>query len=154
MQCVLCRLWRRLRQARKPAAPKPCTGCGQKAERVPMTESQIMEKKRVVRWAAWFVSLDEPLRLLRFCSEEDSLASLPDDGFLMARTKFADGTGENIGGNGWIVAMETSAGLLLQATGDNAKPDHARYPSAKYIKDKLAPSALLHVAAEEARAWR
>lgn len=114
----------------------------------------MMQAKRVVRWAAWFVSLDEPLRLVRFCSEEDSIESLPEDGFLMARTRFVDGTGENIGGNGWIVAMETSAGLILQATGENAKPDPARYPGAKFIKDKLAPSALLHVAAEEAQAWR
>lgn len=113
-----------------------------------------MQAKRIVRWSAWFVSLDEPLRLLRFCSEDDTLESLPEDGFLMARTKFADGTGENIGGNGWIVAMETSAGLILQATGDNAKPDPGRYPGAKFIKDKLCPSALLHVAAEEAQAWR
>jgi hypothetical protein len=120
-----------------------------------MTEAEIMEKKRIVSWAAWFVSLDAAHpKLLRFDSTKHSIADLPEDGFLMARTRFADGTGENIGGNGWIVAMETSAGLILQATGDNAKPDPARYPSAKFIKDKLAPSALLHVASEEAQAWR
>lgn len=118
-----------------------------------MSEAQIMEKKRVVRWAAWFVSLEEPLRLLRFCSEEDSIASLPEDGFLMARTKFADGTGENIGGNGWVVAMETSVGLLFQATGEDERPSVLRYYGAKFIKDKLCPSALLHVASEEAKQW-
>lgn len=111
-----------------------------------------MEKKRVVRWAAWFVS--DGWKLLRFCSEEDSVESLPEDGFLMARTKFADGTGENIGGNGWIVVMETPVGLLFQATGDNDHPNPARYLGAKFIKDKLCPSALLHVARAEADAWR
>jgi hypothetical protein len=129
-------------------------GCKEKTPEQKLSEAELMQAKRVVRWAAWFVSLDEPLRLLRFCSEEDSLADLPEDGFLMARTRFADGTGENIGGNGWIVAMETRAGLILQATGDNARPDPARYLGAKFIKDKLAPSALLHVAAQESQAWR
>lgn len=128
----------------------PC-GCKDKTEAQKLSEAELMQAKRVVCWAAWFVSLDEPLRLLRFCSEDDTLADLPEDGFLMARTRFADGTGENIGGNGWIIAMETSGGLILQATGENAKPDPARYPGAKFIKDKLAPSALLHVAIWEAQ---
>ena len=113
-----------------------------------------MLAKEVVRWCAWFVSLDEPLRVLRFCSEQHTQDDLPEDGFLLGRTKFADGMGENIGGNGWIVFQETSAGLLFQATGDNTRPDPVRYPGAKFIKDKLAPSALLHVAAKEAQQWQ
>lgn len=131
----------------------PC-GCKEKTPEQKLSEAELMQAKRIVRWAAWFISLDEPLRLLRFCSEDDALADLPEEGFLTARTLFADGTGENIGGNGWIVAMQTSAGLLLQATGDNARPDSARYPGARFIKDKLAPSALLHLAMLEAAAWR
>jgi hypothetical protein len=111
-----------------------------------------MADKRIVAWAAWFVSDD--WRLLRFNSDEHTIADLPQDGFLCARTRFADGTGENIGGNGWIVFMQTPAGLIFQATGDNAYPDLTRYPGAKFIKDKLAPSALLHVAIEEAGQWR
>lgn len=130
-----------------------CKGCDPPAK-PQLSEDQIMLAKEIVRWCAWFVSLDEPLRVLKFCSEIHSIEDLPEDGFLMARTRFADGTGENIGGNGWIVAMETTAGLILQSTGENAKPDPNRYPGAKFIKDKLAPSALLHVAAAEAQAWR
>lgn len=121
---------------------------------MPVDTDKLMQDKRVVAWRAWFVSLDEPLRLLRFNSDEHGMADLPDDGFLMAKTRFADGTGENIGGNGWIVYQNTSAGLIFQATGDNVRPDPARYPGAKFIKDKLCPSALLHVANEEMRQWR
>ena len=128
--------------------------CGQEAAKPQLSADQLMLAKEVVRWCAWFVSLDEPLRVLRFCSEQHPQDDLPEDGFLMARTKFTDGTGENIGGNGWIVFQETSAGLLFQATGENVKPDPARYPGAKFIKDKLAPSALLHVASEEAQTWQ
>lgn len=121
---------------------------------MPVDIEKLMRDKRIVAWAAWFVSLDEPLRLLRFNSCDHGIADLPVDGFLMACTKFADGTGENIGGNGWIVAMETSAGLILQSTGENVKPDETRYPGAKFIKDKICPSALLHVVSEEAQTWR
>lgn len=132
-----------------------CVNCGkQQAAPVDVIEADILRNKRIVAWCAWFVSLEEPLRVLRFCSERHTLADLPEDGFLMARTRFADGTGENIGGHGWVVAQETSAGLILQATAENVRPAPERYPSAKFIKDKLAPSALLHVAAEEAQAWR
>lgn len=134
------------------AARKPCKGCEPPAK-PQLSADQIMLAKEVVRWCAWFVSLDEPLRVLRFCSELNTIDDLPEDGFLCARTKFADGTGENIGGNGWLVVQETSAGLLFQSTGDNAPPDPQRYPGAKFIKDKLAPSALLHVANVEAVAW-
>ena len=131
----------------------PC-GCKDKTIEQKLSQAELMEAKRIVRWAAWFVTLAEPLSIVRYCSEEDSIGSLPEDGFLMARTRFADGTGDNIGGNGWIVAMETSVGLILQATGENVKPDPVRYPGAKFIKDKLAPSALLHIAVEEAQQWQ
>lgn len=117
---------------------------------MPVDVEKLMQDKRVVTWRAWFVSSD--WKLLRF-SYEDGI-ELPDDGFLMARTRFADGTGEHIGGNGWIVYMNTPAGIIFQATGDNNPPDPARYPGAKFIKDKLCPSALLHVAAEEMQQWR
>ena len=128
--------------------------CGQEAAKPSLSADQLMLEKEIVRWCAWFVSLDEPLRILHFCSELNAIDDLPEDGFLTARTSFADGTGENIGGNGWIIVQETTAGLLLQATGENVKPDPVRYPNAKFIKDKLAPSALLHVAMEAARSWR
>ena len=113
---------------------------------------KLMQDKRIIAWAAWFVSND--WTLLRFNSEMHTGDSLPTDGFLCARTRFADGTGENIGGNGWLVFLETPAGLIFQATGDNAMPSPERYPGAKFIKDKLAPSAILHVAFEEAAQWR
>ena len=120
---------------------------------MPVDADKLMQDKRVVAWAAWFVSDD--WRLLRFNSDEHKGEDLPLDGFLCARTRFADGTGENIGGNGWIVFLETPAGLIFQATGDNTLSDFqiSRYPSAKFIKDKLAPSAILHVAIEEAAQW-
>lgn len=121
---------------------------------MPVDVEKLMHDKRVVAWCAWFVSLDEPLRLLRFNSEQHGMADLPEDGFLMAKTRFADGTGEHIGGNGWIVYQETPLGLIFQATGDNVKPDPARYPNAKFMKDKLCPSALLHVASEGMQQWR
>ena len=131
----------------------PC-GCKEKTPAQKLSEAELMRAKRVVRWAAWFVSLDEPLRLLRFCSEEDAISDLPEDGLLDKRLKYADGTGDATGPDGWTVVMETSAGLLFQSTGDQNRPDADRYPGAKFIKDKLAPSALLHVASDEARAWR
>jgi hypothetical protein len=119
---------------------------------VPVDPDKLMADKRIVAWAAWFVSDD--WKLLRFNSEIHTGDSLPTDGFLCARTRFADGTGENIGGNGWIVFLQTPAGLIFQATGDNNLPDRFRYYGAKLIKDKLAPSAILHVAFEEAAQWR
>lgn len=128
-----------------------CTDCQEREAKI---SGDLLRDKRVVSWAAWFISLDEPLRILRFNSEDHGMDDLPEDGFLMARTKFADGMGENIGGGGWIVYQETSAGLIFQSTGDNTPPDPNRYPGAKFIKDKLAPSALLHVATEEAAQWQ
>lgn len=119
---------------------------------MPVDSDKLLADKRIVAWAAWFVSDD--WTLLRFNSEMHTGDSLPTDGFLCARTRFADGTGENIGGNGWIVFLKTDAGLIFQATGDNSPPSPVRYPGAKFIKDKLAPSALLHVALEEAAQWR
>ena len=113
---------------------------------------KLMQDKRIIAWAAWFVSND--FKLLRFNSEEHGKDDLPVDGFLMARTKFADGTGENIGGGGWIVYQVTPVGLIFQSTGDQNPPDSKRYPNAKFIKDKLCPSALLHVAVEEANQWQ
>jgi hypothetical protein len=121
---------------------------------VPVDTEKLLRDKRVVAWAAWFVSLDEPLRLLRFNSCEHAAKDLPRDGFLMARTRFADGMGENINPNGWVVYQQTAAGLIFQSTGDQGPPDPARYPGATFIKDKLCPSALLHVAAEEMKQWR
>ena len=124
---------------------------------MPVDAEKLMADKRIVAWAAWFVSDD--WKLLRFNSDEHTGEDLPLDGFLCARTRFADGTGENIGGNGWIVFLETPSGLIFQATGDNTYPGIAypyeeRYHGAKIIKDKLAPSAILHVALEEAAQWR
>jgi hypothetical protein len=119
---------------------------------VPVDADKLMDDKRIVAWAAWFVSDD--WRLLRFNSEMHTGDSLPTDGFLCARTRFADGTGENIGGNGWIVFLQTNFGLIFQAAGDNNPPSPVRYPGAKFIKDKLAPSSILHVAFEEAAQWR
>ena len=119
---------------------------------MPVDADKLMQDKRVVAWAAWFVSAK--WELLRFNSEEHTGGHLPTDGFLCARTRFADGTGENIGGNGWIVFLETPAGLIFQATGDNTYPAPERYQGAKFIKDKLAPSAILHVAFEDAAQWR
>ena len=132
-----------------------CPTCTQ-PKIAPQTVEELMQNKQVVAWAAWFVSIDDPLnpQLLRYDSAHNIGADLPEDGFLCAKTRFADGTGENIGGNGWIVFQETSAGLIFQATGDNIRPDPARYPAAKFIKDKLCPSALLHVAFEEAAQWQ
>ncbi|WP_461521581.1 hypothetical protein [Porticoccus sp.] len=132
-----------------------CKGCDEERARQEALAKQatgdLLRDKRVVSWRAWFVSLDEPLRLLRFNSDEHGIDDLPTDGFQFARTKFADGTGENIGGGGWVIYQETSAGLIFQSTGDNVPPDPLRYPGAKLIKDKLCPSALLHVAMSEAR---
>ena len=113
---------------------------------------KLLQDKRVVAWAAWFVSSD--WKLLRFNSQENMSNDLPTDGFLCARTRFEDGTGENIGGNGWVVFLHTPAGLIFQATGENAMPSPVRYPGAKFIKDKLAPSAILHLAQAEAAQWR
>lgn len=119
---------------------------------MPVDPEKLMVDKRVVKWAAWFVSSD--FKLLRFNSDEHGKDDLPIDGFLMARTKFADGTGENIGGGGWVIFQETPMGLIFQSTGDNNYPEFVRYPGAKFIKDKLCPSALLHVAVEEANQWQ
>jgi hypothetical protein len=119
---------------------------------VPVDSEKLMQDKRIVAWAAWFVAPD--WSLLRFDSTEHTGDDLPTDGFLCARTRFADGTGENIGGGGWIVFIETPYGLIFQSSGDQTRPDPIRYPNAKFIKDKLAPSAILHVAAEEAAQWR
>lgn len=113
-----------------------------------------MRAKRVVRWAAWFVSLTEPFALLRFCSEEDRIEDLPEDGLLCRNLQFADGTYDRTGPVGWSVVMQTSVGLLFQTTGDNARPEEARYPGAKFIKDKLCPNPLFDVAMSEARSWR
>ena len=123
---------------------------------MPVDVEKLMVDKRVVAWRAWFVSLDEPLRLLRFeWKDGEPHPDLPVDGFLMAKTRFADPKyGENISGGGWIIYQETGAGLIFQSTGDQSRPDPARYPGAKFIKDKLCPSALLHVAAEEMQQWR
>jgi hypothetical protein len=118
-------------------------------------EAKLLIDKRVVAWSAWFVSLDEPLRVLRFeWQDGEPHPDVPLDGFLMAKTRFTDGMGENISGGGWVVYQVTSAGLLFQSTGENTRPDDARYPGARFIKDKICPSALLHVAAEEAKQWR
>jgi hypothetical protein len=119
---------------------------------VPVDTEKLLRDKRIAAWAAWFVS--PAWELLRFNSCDHKISDLPTDGFLCARTKFVDGTGENIGGNGWIVVLETPHGLIFQATGDNNPPDPMRYPGAKFIKDKLCPSALLHVAIEESSQWR
>lgn len=119
---------------------------------MPVDTEKLMKDKQIVAWAAWFVSPE--CELLRFNSCEHNKDDLPEDGFLCARTRFADGTGENIGGNGWVVFQVTKHGIIFQATGDNSPPDPIRYPRAKFIRDKLAPSALLHVATEEAQQWR
>lgn len=120
--------------------------CQQLKASVP--SEQLLRDKKVVAWRAWFVG--DNFELLRFCSDQHTGADLPEDGFLCAKTKFADGMGESIGGNGWIVYQETPIGLIFQATGENTRPDPLRYPGAKFIKDKLCPSAILHIALEEA----
>ena len=119
---------------------------------MPVDTEKLMKDKRVVALKAWFVAAD--FTLDRYEWNGGHLHNFPEDGFLMARTRFADGTGENIGGNGWLVYQETSAGLIFQSTGDQNRPDPERYPGAKFIKDKLCPSALLHVAAEEMSQWQ
>lgn len=126
--------------------------CCDRPDLPPLDEEKLLKDKRVVAWAAWFVSDD--WKLLRFWSDEHTAEDLPVDGFLCARTRFADGTGENIHGSGWVVYQDTPAGLIFQSTGDNAPPNPNRYPNAKFIKDKLCPSALLHVAIEESQRWQ
>lgn len=117
-------------------------------------DHEYYQKKQVVAWAAWFVSLDsQQPSILRFNSENHKIEELPEDGFLCAKTRLADGYYENVYGNGWLVVQNTTAGLLFQSSGDNNKPDTSRYIGAKFIKDKLAPSALYHVADWECQQW-
>jgi hypothetical protein len=119
---------------------------------VPVDTEQLLKDKRIVALKAWFIAPD--FTLDRYEWNGGDLPDFPEDGFLMARTRFVDGMGETVGGNGWIVVQETPAGLIFQATGEHGKPDPFRYPNAKFIKDKLCPSALLHVADAEAAQWR
>lgn len=127
-------------------------GCCDRKDLPPLDEGKILRDKRVVAWCAWFVSDD--YKLLRFWSDEYTIADLPTDGFLCARTRFADGTGENIQTNGWIVAMDTPAGLIIQSTGEYESPESGRYSGARFIRAKLCPSAALHLAFEEAARWQ
>jgi hypothetical protein len=119
---------------------------------VPVDTEKLLKDKIIVAWAAWFVSPE--CELLRFNSCDHSRDDLPEDGFLCARTRFADGTGENIQTNGWIVFQVTKHGIIFQATGETTPPDSLRYPHAKFIRSKLCPSNLLHIANEEQAQWQ
>lgn len=117
---------------------------------MPVDIEKLVRDKRLVRVALWFIVGDELARVT-WC-EGQPLPTLPGDGFLCGRGVFADGTGENYGGDGWLVFGVTPHGLLCQTTGGD-KPDLARYPGCQFSRCKLASSALMHVAAEEMQQW-
>lgn len=112
---------------------------------------KLLKDKRLVRVALWFISDDELVSVE--WRDGDPMLRLPEDGFLCGKGKFADGMGENYGGDGWLVVGMTKHGLLCQTTGGD-KPDPDRYPGFQFSRCKLAPSALMHVAAEEMQQWR
>jgi len=118
---------------------------------VPVEPEKLMADKRLTRVALWFV-VDGDLKRLTW-ADGQPLPMLPADGFLCGRGVFADGCSENYGGDGWLVVGMTKHGLLCQTTGGH-KPDPTRYPGCQFSRCKLAPSALMHVAAEEMQQWR
>jgi hypothetical protein len=146
VRCVLCQLWRNL------FAPKPCTGCGKQQERKPMSEAELLKAKRLVRVRLIFVTPEYDLLRVEW-KDGDPVPTIPEDGFLNGKGLFADGTGENYGGDGWLVMGMTPKGLLCQTTGGD-RPDEKRYAGFQFSRCRLAPSALMHVAAEEQPAWR
>lgn len=117
---------------------------------MPVDTEQLLRDKQIARARLWFVIDYE---VVRFDVTQESIPELPTDGFLMGKALHVCGTGENIGGDGWLVCGMTPKGLLLQTTGGD-KPDSDRYPGMQFSRCKLCPSALLHVAAEEMNQWQ
>lgn len=113
---------------------------------MPVIVNDIMEKKKLLQWKAWFV--DQSDSLMRFDSETTDWRDLPEDGFLLGKTLLVDACQENISGDGWLVIMETPNGLLFQTTGGE-KPEEKRYPDSKFCRCKLASTATMHLAVEE-----
>lgn len=118
---------------------------------MPVDTATLLQDKRLVRVALWFV-LNESIHRETW-EEGGGMPELPSDGFLCGRGLFADGCSENYGGDGWLVFGMTKHGLLCQTTGGD-RPDEYRYPDCQFSRCKLAPSALMHVAAEEMQQWR
>ena len=118
---------------------------------MPVDADRLMQDKRLVCVALWFVSDEFMLTNVLWRDGMDA-PWIPDDGFLCGKGIFADGCAENYGGDGWLVVGMTKHGLLCQTTGGD-KPDPERYPNCRFSRCKLAPSALLHVAFEEAAQW-
>lgn len=125
---------------------------------MPVDVEKLKVDKRLVKVGLWFVAPECEL-VHTFADATDQMAvdllinTLPADGFLCGKGIFADGMGENYGGDGWLVVGMTKHGLLCQTTGGD-KPDPERYPGCQFSRCKLAPSALMHVAAEEMQQWR
>lgn len=118
---------------------------------MPVDTDKLLKDKRLVMVALWFVLENELSRLT--WGNDEALPELPKDGFLCGCGVFADGRAENYGGDGWLVFGMTTRGLLCQTTGGD-RPDESRYPGCQFSRCKLAPSALMHVAAEEMQQWR
>lgn len=118
---------------------------------MPVDTTKLLQDKRLVRVALWFVLNDAIHR--ETWEEGGGMPDLPTDGFLCGRGVFADGTGEHYGGDGWLVFGLTSKGLLCQTTGGD-RPEAYRYPDCQFSRCRLAPSAVMHIANEEMKQWQ
>ena len=118
---------------------------------MPVDTEKLMTDKRLARVALWFIVDGDLLRVE--WKEGDARPVIRGDGFLCGRGVFADGCSENYGGDGWLVLGMTKYGLLCQTTGGD-RPDPDRYSGCQFSRCRLAPSALMHVAAEEQQQWR
>ena len=122
---------------------------------MPVDADKLMQDKRLVEAVLWFY-IDGELQKYRMDARDADTGyvhEIPTDGFLCGKGRFADGCYENYGGDGWLVVGYTKYGLLCQTTGGD-RPDPERYSDCQFARCKLAPSAILHVAFEEAAQWR